>query len=141
MKSNITHIPDIIKILEESFEPPLLQGMEFLLSSKIKDKFNNIIFIDDSRSIVIFFERLGTFKCQLHVYTLKKVRGREVKRFFKECLQEVKDNTSYYLFLTFVPEDNPAADLAVRLMGFKKVGEVKEREGIEMIYGLNREDI
>lgn len=141
-KANLADIPKIITILQVTYGEQILYGMEALLSGRIRSEFDYCILISEDNSMVIFFERMGNFKCQIHTYTLKGSRGRKVKSFFFECMDYIISNYGYTLFMTFVPEDNPAADMAARFMGFKSLGMIESAGGLkdEELYMLTKKD-
>ena len=141
--ATIADIQYIVPLLEEHYSCDLMYGMELHLSTKIRDSFNNLIILNSDNTMVLFVERMGNFKCQLHIYTASKVRGREVKIFFNSALDKIIEEVGYTTFFTFVPEENVAADFAARVVGFKKIIEIEDAGGDnkkETMYLLKRKD-
>lgn len=141
--ATILDIQYIVPLLEEHYGCDLMYGMELHLSAKIRDSFNNLIIINSDNTMVLFVERMGNFKCQLHIYTFSKARGRGVKTFFNLALDKIINEVGYTTFFTFVPEENKAADFAARVVGFKKIIDIEDAGGNnkkETMYLLTKKD-
>ena len=91
--ATIVDIPKIITVLLDTYTEEELLGMEALLSLKSRDTFDFQTFISDEDDIVIFFERMGNFKCQFHLYSLKEARGKKVNNCFYQCVDFLINNT------------------------------------------------
>lgn len=128
--AKLCDIPVIISILEKTYGEGTLGAIEYYLSTKLRFPIDNIYYLNDSNTILIIFERIGIYKCQVHTYTLKEARGKETKVFFEECYKDIQKSHKYTSFLTFIPEGDKVAERATTYMGFKKVGVIEKAGGI-----------
>lgn len=140
-ESKLCDLPVIITILEDHYGEGRLEGIEFYLSTKIKNKAENSYLISDDNNILIIFERIGVFKAQFHIYTLGKQKGLKIRKFFEECFDYICENYNYTSFITFVPKDMQHAEMACGVIGCKYLGVVENAGGDtpEKLYTLTRE--
>lgn len=139
-QANILDIPHIINLLTYTYGEEAMHGAEWYYSNRIRNEFDILYLLNDDNSAVFMFERIGNFKCQLHVYSTKAARGKKGVSCFLEAIQYVKDNTTYSLILTFVPVGNKAADAMARRVGFDLVGSIEHAGGLnkeEVLYSMN----
>lgn len=139
-KASILDIPHIISLLTYTYGEDNMQGVEWYYSNRIRNEFDILYLLNDDNTALFMFERVGNFKCQLHVYTTKDCRGKRFVSNFKEAIKYLKEYTTYSIILTFVPVDNKAADLMTRKMGFDLVGSIEDAGGKgkeEVLYSMN----
>lgn len=127
--ARLCDIPIIISILEDTYGEGTLGSIEYYLSTKLRLTVDNIYYLNDNNTMLIIFERVGIYKCQVHTYTLKESRGKGVKEFFERCFKDIQKSHGYTSFLTFIPEGNKIAERASIYMGFKKVGVIEKAGG------------
>jgi hypothetical protein len=139
-KANLADLPYIISLLTLTYGEEDMKGAEWYYSQRIRNEFDILYLLNEDNTALFMFERIGNFKCQLHVYTYKAVRGKRLVNCFKESLEYLKDNTNYSLIITFVPADNKAADAITRRVGFDLVGSIEHAGGLnkeEVLYSMN----
>ena len=124
--ANISDIQYIIPLLAYHYGEDKMEGLEFYLSMRIKNTFDNTYMLNEGNNLLFMFERIGNFKCQFHVYSLPEVRGRGMK---KELLNAISSLSQYSCFLTFVPNKDKAAHAGVRVVGGKLLAVVPDAGG------------
>lgn len=125
--ANISDIQYIVPLLASHYGEDKMEGIEFYLSTRIRNTFENTYMLNEDNNLLFMFERIGNFKCQFHVYSLPEVRGRGMK---KEFLGALTSLPQYSCFLTFVPnKDNKAAHVAARSVGGKLLAVVPDAGG------------
>jgi len=124
--ANISDIPHIITLLSYHYGEDKMEGIEYYLSIKIRNTFENTYMLNEENNLLFIFERIGNFKCQFHVYSLLEARGRGMK---KEFLSSMSTLTQYSSFLTFVPNKDKAAHVATRAVGGKLIGVIPNAGG------------
>lgn len=124
--ANISDIQYIIPLLVHHYGGDKMEGIEFYLSMKIKNTFENTYMLNEENNLLFIFERIGNFKCQFHVYSLPEARGRGMK---KEFLSSISTLTQYSSFLTFVPNKDKAAHVATRAVGGKLLAVIPNAGG------------
>jgi hypothetical protein len=134
-KANLADLPHIISLLTYTYGEENMKGAEWYYSQRIRNEFDILYLLNEDNTALFMFERIGNFKCQLHVYSTKAVRGKRGVKCFEEALEYLRENTMYTIVLTFVPVDNKAADVMTRRVGFDLVG------SIEHAGGLNKEEV
>lgn len=128
-KATIADIQYIVSIFQNFFTDNQLQGIELYLYYKVKE---NDYLLSEDNNFLIIFERMGNFKCQVHVYTKPEVRGSSSKKYFLEALDYIKLNNNYTCFFTFILPGHRAAEVAAKYMGFKKQCSIPNAGGNEM---------
>ena len=141
IESKLCDIPDIIRILEGCYGEGTLGAIEAYLSAKLRFKIDNNYLMNEDRDTLVIFERVGVYKCQFHVYSLKKRQFKEVKRFFEDCMSYIKTIQNYTCFMTFIPEGDQRAEMAARVSNCKKIGVIPNAAGssYETLY-IRKED-
>ena len=129
IEAKLCDIPDIIRILEGCYGEGTLGPIEPYLSAKLRFRIDNNYLLNEDKDMMVIFERAGVYKCQFHTYSLKKKSLSTGIKFFKECLSYIKSIQNYTCFMTFVPEGNKAADMAARVVGCEKIGDIPNAGG------------
>lgn len=138
-KANLSDLPYIISLLTYTYGEENMQGAEWYYSQRVRNEFDILYLLNEDNTALFMYERIGNFKCQLHVYTSKAVRGKRFLNCFEESLNYLKENTTYSIILTFVPVDNKAADVMTRRAGFDLVGSIEHSGGKgkeEVLYSM-----
>ena len=140
--ARLCDVSTIISILEDTYGEGTLGAIELYLSSKLRSTIDNTYYLNEDNTILIIFERIGIYKCQVHAYTLKEGRGKKTKEFFLKCYDDIYKSHGYTSFLTFIPEGDKVTERAATYMGFKKVGIIDRANGssYETLYTLTRSD-
>jgi hypothetical protein len=125
--ATIVDIPTIITLLAHHYGEDKMEGMEFYLSNRIRNTFDNTYMLNEDNNLLFIFERIGNFKCQFHVYSLPEIRGRGMKKEFIDALESLSNR--YSAFLTFVPNKDKAAHVATRAVGGKLLAVVPNSGG------------
>lgn len=140
--ARLCDVSTIISILEDTYGEGTLGAIELYLSSKLRFTIDNTYYLNEDNTILVIFERVGVYKCQVHVYTLKEGRGKKAKEFFTECYKDICKSHGYTSFLTFIPEGDKVSERAATYMGFKKVGIIERANdtSYETLYTLTKSD-
>lgn len=127
----------IIKIIEDNGGK--FEGLEFYLSTKVRNTFENTFLLSEDNNTLSIVERIGINKCQFHAYFASgvKVPLKETKSNFKGCLDILREITNYSAMITFVPKGKKNASVAARVIGFKLLGAVESKDCEEDIYIYN----
>lgn len=138
--AKLCDIPIIITILESHYGEGALKGMEYYLSSKVRNLAENMYVISEDNSMFVLFERIGMFKAQFHVYSLPSSRGKKLKDFFNNAFEAACSSYNYTSFLTFIPEGYKKAEIAAKIVGCKYIGTVPNANDStnEKLYSLTK---
>lgn len=135
-RAQVQDIKYIVQIQEQYHSSEELEDIEFYTRFKIEEW---DYMLSENNDVLFIFERCGNFKCQVHTYILSGVNRTQAIHNFCEALKQVRENRNYTCFITFIPENNKAAKVAARYVGFHYLCDLPNAGGenkMESLYVL-----